>query len=242
MQRDVVDQMDTNNIMNQRQVQDLTRNYTKAIDDQKQRIESDANNASVMMGSTGRLSSRNMINAIHQTLDNNTKVYNDLVSQQDVMTKRLAQDLDMATKTLSKAYNDAVSDDMQEALRGINALDSTGAMNTKAGLIQARSVIDGVLQNKVTNLNAYYQGLNSLNEQYKSLNDDSLKQKKVDDTVTKTMNDGYLYNANGTKIVNDSGVPLTYNPQKQIESAIKNDDGSTTILYKDGSFDTKKFG
>ena len=241
-QRDIVDQMDTNNIMNQRQVQDLTRQYTMAKDTQKQRIESDANNASVMMGSTGRLSSRNMINAIHQVLDENEKVYNDLVSQQDVMTKRLAQDLDMATKTLSKAYNDAVSDDMQQALKGINALDSTGAMNTKAGLIQARSVIDGVLQNKVTNLNSYYQGLNTLNEKYKAYQAEAAGMKKVDQDLTKTMNDGYLYNANGTKIVNDSGVPLTYNPQKQIETSIKNDDGSTTILYKDGSFDTKKFG
>jgi hypothetical protein len=242
LQRNVVDQMDTNNIMNQRQVQDLTRQYTQAIDTQKQRMEADANNVSVMQGSTGRLSSRNMINAIHQTLDNNTKVYNDLVSQQDVMTKRLAQDLDMATKTLSKAYNDAVSDDMQQALKGINALDATGAMNTKAGLIQARSVIDGVMQNKVTNLNSYYQGLNTLNEKYKAYNEEALGQKKVDQELTKTMNDGYMYNANGTKIVNDSGVPLTYNPQKQIESVIKNDDGSTTILYKGGTHETQQFG
>ncbi len=242
MQRDIVDQMDKNNIMNQRQVQDLTREYTIAKDKQKERMEADANNMSVMQGSTGRMQSRNMVNAVHQVLEDNVKVYNDLVSQQDVMTKRLAQDLDMATKTLSKAYNDAVSDDMQQALKGINALDATGAMNTKAGLIQARSVIDSLMQSKVTNLNAYYQGLNTLNEKYKTYQAEATAQKKVDQDLTKTMNDGYLYNANGTKIVNDSGVPLTYNPQKQIESAIKNDDGSTTILYKDGSFDTKQFG
>lgn len=242
MQRDIVDQMDKNNIMNQRQVQDLTREYTIAKDKQKERMDADANNMSVMQGSTGRMQSRNMMNAVHQVLEDNVKVYNDLISQQDVMTKRLAQDLDMATKTLSKAYNDAVSDDMQKALQGINALDSTGAMNTKAGLIQARSVIDGMMQNKVTNLNSYYQGLNVLNEKYKAYSAEATAQKKVDQDLTKTMNDGYLYNANGTKIVNDSGVPLTYNPQKQIESAIKNDDGSTTILYKDGSFDTKQFG
>lgn len=242
MQRNIVDQMDTNNIMNQRQVQDLTRQYTIAKDNQKNRMEADANNMSVMQGSTGRLSSRNMMNAVHQVLDENDKVYNDLVSQQDIMTKRLAEDLDMATKTLSKAYNDAVSDDMQKALQGINALDSTGAMNTKAGLIQARSVIDGMLQNRVTNLNSYYQGLNTLNEKYKTYQAEATAQKKVDQELTKTMNDGYMYNANGTKIVNESGVPLTYNPQKQIESVIKNDDGSTTILYKGGTHETQQFG
>lgn len=242
MQRNIVDQMDTNNIMNQRQVQDLTRQYTIAKDNQKNRMEADANNMSVMQGSTGRLSSRNMMNAVHQVLDENDKVYNDLVSQQDIMTKRLAEDLDMATKTLSKAYNDAVSDDMQKALQGINALDSTGAMNTKAGLIQARSVIDGMLQNRVTNLNSYYQGLNTLNEKYKTYQAEATAQKKVDQDMTKTMNDGYMYNANGTKIVNESGVPLTYNPQKQIEGTLKNEDGSTTILYKDGTHETKQFG
>ena len=189
MQRDIVDQMDKNNIMNQRQVQDLTREYTIAKDKQKERMDADANNMSVMQGSTGRMQSRNMVNAVHQVLEDNVKVYNDLVSQQDVMTKRLAEDLDMATKTLSKAYNDAVSDDMQQALKGINALDSTGAMNTKAGLIQARSVIDGVMQNKVTNLNSYYQGLNVLNEKYKAYSAEATAQKKVDQDLTKTMND-----------------------------------------------------
>lgn len=48
MQRDITDQLDQTNIMNQRQVQDLTRQYNQAIDQQKQRMEADANNTSIM--------------------------------------------------------------------------------------------------------------------------------------------------------------------------------------------------
>jgi hypothetical protein len=35
---------------------------------------------------------------------------------------------------------------------------------------------------------------------------------------------------------------MTYNVQKQVQSVMKEDDGSTTILYKDGTHENKKFG
>lgn len=188
-----------------------------------------------------------------QVLDNNQKVYNDLISQKDIMTKRLAQDLDMATKTLSKAYNDAVSQDMQEALKGINALDTTGAMNTKAGLIQARSYIDSILQNNIQNLTNYYGGLQTINKQYQAYHQEYLDQQKagkeeqmarqtVDTEITNNNADGYAYNKFGEKIVGASGIPVTYTANKQIQNVIDNGDGTSTFIYKNGTYETKNLG
>lgn len=149
------------------------------------------------------------------------------------MTKRLAQDLDMATKTLSKAYNDAVSQTMQDALKGINALDTTGAMNTKAGLIQARSYIDSILQNNLQNLTNYYGGLQTINKQYQAYHQEYLDQQKalkeeqmarqtVDIEITNNNADGYAYNKFGEKVVGESGIPVTYTANKQIQNVIDN--------------------
>lgn len=149
------------------------------------------------------------------------------------MTKRLAQDLDMATKTLSQAYNDAVSQTMQDALKGINALDTTGAMNTKAGLIQARSYIDSILQNNLQNLTNYYGGLQTINKQYQAYHQEYLDQQKalkeeqmarqtVDIEITNNNADGYAYNKFGEKVVGESGIPVTYTANKQIQNVIDN--------------------
>lgn len=253
VQRNIVDQLDQTNIMNQRQVQDLTRQYSQAIDNQKQRMEADANNTSIMQGSSGRLQSRNMMNGVRQVLDNNTKVYNDLVSQQDVMTKRLAEDLDMATKTLSKAYNDAVSQDMQEALKWINALDTTGQMNTKAGLLQARSYIDGILQKNLQNLTNYYGGLQTINKQYQEYHQEYLDQQKIareeeqgrktiDVDITNNNSDGYAYNKYGERVMWSSGLPVTYTANKPIQNVIDNGDGTSTFIYKNGTYETRQLG
>lgn len=63
-------------------------------------------------------------------LDTNKNIYTQLVSNKDRDIARLAEDLKYAQTIASNEYNDKISDDMQNMLKNIQALDKTGSLAT----------------------------------------------------------------------------------------------------------------
>jgi hypothetical protein len=228
--------------LNDQRVADLTQQYDNAITQQKQRMDADSNNMNVVMGTAGRLKSRNMQNAVSQALDVNRNIYTQLVSNKDRDIARLAEDLKYAQTVASNEYNDTISKDMSKMLESIQALDKTGSLATQQGLVQARSFVDSVVSNSIQHQADYYNKLTFIAQRFDQYQKEALENSKVDSSVTSQMNDGYLYSATGSIIKDQQGQPMTYNVQKQVQSVMKEDDGSTTILYKDGTHENKKFG
>jgi hypothetical protein len=66
-----------------------------------------------------------MVNSVNQMLDNNKRIYNDLVSNKDRDLKRLAEDLKYAKDMASEDYNRRIDDEKQAMLKSIKALDDT---------------------------------------------------------------------------------------------------------------------
>lgn len=222
--------------LNDQRVADMTQQYDTAIQNQKNKMEADANNMSVALGTGGRLQSRNLQNAITSMLDVNKNIYSQLVSNKDRDIARLAEDLKYANTTASNTYNDNVSKQMQDMLTNIQALDKTGSLQTAQGLVQARSFIDATISNNMQHQSDYYSKLSYISQRFDKYREEAGQFKTVDDSVTKTMNDGYLYNSQGAKIndpssgqplrvANTSGTLITKDP-------IVLQDGSKAFVYQ----------
>ena len=194
--------------LNDRRVQDLTQQYDNAIQQQKQRIDADANNMWVVLWTAWRLQSRNMVNAVNQVLDNNKNIYNQLISNKDRDIQRLGEDLAYAQKVASNEYNDMVSQEMQDMLKNVQALDSSGSLNTAQGLLQARDFLDKTISNNMQHQADYYNKLSYISQRFDAYHKEALELWKVDDSVTKTMNDWYLYNSQWTRIKGENGQPI----------------------------------
>lgn len=236
--------------LNDQRVADLTQHYDNAIRDQKNKMEADANNMAMVQGTAGRLQSRNMQNAITQMLDVNKNIYSQLVSNKDRDIARLAEDLKYANTVASNEYNDKVSSQMQDMLKNIEALDKTGSLQTAEGFKQARSFIDATISNNMQHQSDYYNKLSYISQRFDKYREEAGKFKTVDDSVTKTMNDGYLYNSQGAKIndpstgqplrvANTSGTLLTKEPITMTDGSkafvYQNTDGTTRVEKIEGT-------
>lgn len=194
--------------LNDQKVQDLTQQYDNAITSQKQRMEADANNMAMVQGTSWRLQSRNMMNWINQILDTNKNIYNQLVSNKDRDIQRLAQDLEYAQKIASNEYNDMVNQEMQDMLKWIQALDSSWSLATAQWLVQARDFIDKTISNNMQHQADYYNKLWFIAQRFDAYHKEALQASTIDDSVTKTMWDGYLYNAQWMRVKDENWQPL----------------------------------
>jgi len=234
--RDLTLKQDRTNALNERAVSDATRAYDEAMGKQKQRMEADANNMSVVQWTAGRLKSRNMLNAINQVLDNNKNIYTSLAIWKERELQRIAEDLKYETELIGNQYNDAVDEGMQIMLKNIAALDSTGQMNTKMWLMQARSFVQKTLENNFQASTSYYNALSVLDQKYTTLREEKKTQTKYDDNITKQMNDDYLYNASWERMTDSKGNNLKI--QKPVgwtpitKEPITLPDGSMAMIYQ----------
>jgi hypothetical protein len=103
-----------------------------------------------------------------------------------------------------------------------------------------------MLSDQVASSQNFYQRVSAINDLYESAYKNAQEYAKPSMEMTEMMNQGQkvgtLYNAMGQPITGIDGQPVTFNVQKGVQSVMKEDDGSTTILYKDGTFENKKFG
>jgi primosomal protein N' len=108
-----------------RQMADATAQVENANAKAKADLEANANNFSILQGTTGRLKSRNMANAISQQLDMSKKIYTDLIATNDRYLKAVAEEYQYTNTVASNEYNDAMGRMKQDLLRKVEALQKT---------------------------------------------------------------------------------------------------------------------
>jgi len=203
LNRDTTLQSNRNQQVYDQNVKNITAQYDTAIEKAKQNVSDTMNNMSVIAGTSGRLQSKNLTNAIHQQLDNSKKNYNDLVSAKDRDLASLASDLKYKTDMLSNEYNDKMTAQMDDILKTIKTLDTAWELDTAQGLTNAKSFLRKSLDATQASTQTYYDSLKYLNDYFTQQKTDMRALNKIDSDVTKTMNDWYLYNANGSKVTNE---------------------------------------
>lgn len=245
--RDTTQRLAFDKANNDAQVQQAKEQYAAAMAAQKTRMDADQNNLATALGTSGRLASHNAKAAAHAALAQNETVYAGMVSARDNALSQLARNLQYSSKQISDAYNDSVSQSMQDALKKIEALDKTGAMNSAEGLIKARDYVDKVNADYLQHTNNYVNQLTALNAMYSQQAEQLKAANTVDDKVTSTMNDGYLYNAQGARVVGAEGNPIRVSNTSGTlltKEPITLNDGSKGFVYQnaDGTTRVEKIG
>lgn len=211
-QRDTTNSIARNQQVAAQNTQMAQNQYNEALASQKAKMAADQNAMAYQMESAGRLDSSAMHQGINDLMQRNQDTYNRMVSSKDTTVKGIADQLSYQTQVLSNAYNDKVSDTQQTLLRQVQAMNSTGQMDTPQGLITARSYLDKTLSDYAQHQSIYYQQLSTLNDMYEKRHTEALTAQTVDPTVTNSHNDEYMYNQYGQHVVdNTTWLPMKRN-------------------------------
>lgn len=211
-------------------------------------MDADANNMSIAQGVSGRIQSQNMANAVKQQLNLNQKVYDEMVATQDRYLSILAEEFKYENTRASNEYNDAMAKVKQDLLSKINGLIATGVMNTKSGLLQAQSFVDGATQAGNMAMQQYSYNLAVGAERAKVLAEQVKARNAYSDEITNQMNDGFLYTAGGTRMEDAQGNPIKaptdVNGTPMFKEPQKADDGTYFQAYRqpDGTIKTVTLG
>jgi len=234
--RDLWLKQERTNELNQQRADATIKQYNEAIMKQKQAMDNMANNLWVVQGTAGRLKSRNMVNAIGQVLGNAQNHYAELVKSKDRDLLTIANDLKYETELIWNQYNDAVTSEQQDMLKKIASLDSTGRLNTREWLLQARNFVQSTLENTYSHSQQYYNALNALDLKYTNLKTEKAVTNKYDDNVTTQMNDWYLYNASWQRMTDPNGNYLKVTKPAGWTAITKEPislpDGSMAMIYQ----------
>lgn len=173
------------NQANDRQNAQIKQQYDTAIDQQKNRIEANANNMGVVSDTAGRLQSRNMANAILTQMNEQQRILDNLYQSKDWALAEVASNAKYNHDVLSNAYNDAMSAFDKQVQEQIKNLSDTGMAKTAEGLRMAQSAIE---QSQLKKLQAGYQYATGLKQAVEVVKM-QIEQKKPDTDQTNLYND-----------------------------------------------------
>jgi hypothetical protein len=115
-------------------------------------------------------------------------------------------------------------------------------MNTASGLLQVKDFISSTLSAGDMAMQQYSYNLQIGQERVKAMAEQMKSQNQFSSEMTEASKSPYLLNTSGGIMKDESGNPILKNITKPVQSVMKEDDGSTTILYKDGTFENKRIG
>lgn len=220
--------------------------FAQQADAAKKNVDNVTRNMYMARGMAGSAQIEGINNVTKQEIDRAVNNYNSLISSQDNFLKKMADDLKYNKDTLTNEFNDNISKAQAEMLSKINAINKTGEMDTALGMQKARSFLDQMLSDQVNSTQNYYGRVKALNDLYETSKTNAVKYSSPSVEMSQMMNQGKstgtLYNALGQPIMGIDNQPITYNISKEIQNVSKEQDGSTTIFYKDGTYENKKLG
>lgn len=185
-----------------------TAQFQADVEQAQRNIATTNQNMALVTGMSGPLRSSDVASATSNAIANSQATYNNLVRSNDYEMAQLANNYQVATKSLLNAYNDRVSTTTQKLLSNISALDATGEFGTKLGLLKGQDLIDQALNDNLNSQQFLADRMNMISKIALEQQTIALAQAKIDDGVTKTINDGYAYNSNGIRLKNANGEPI----------------------------------
>lgn len=185
-----------------------TAQYQADLEQAQRNIATTNQNMALVTGMSGPLRSSDVASATNNAIANAQATYNNLVRSNDYEMAQLSNNYHVATKQLLNAYNDRVSTNTQKLLSNISALDATGEFGTKLGLLKGQDFIDQALNDNLNSQQFLADRMNMMSKIALEQQTMALAQAKIDDGVTKTINDGYAYNSNGIRLKNAQGQPI----------------------------------
>lgn len=173
-----------------------TAQFQADVEQAQRNIATTNQNMALVTGMSGPLRSSDVASATSNAISNSQATYNNLVRSNDYEMAQLANNYQVATKSLLNAYNDRVSGTTQKLLSNISALDATGEFGTKLGLLKGQDLIDQALNDNLNSQQFLADRMNMMSKIALEQQTMALAQAKMDDAVTKTINDGFAYNSN----------------------------------------------
>lgn len=231
------------------QLDETQRKYDEAIAAQQDRMNKDAANAGVILGTQGAARSMRAQQAVAAMNQKNRDLYSSMIISKDRATQQMAEGLKRAQESMDLKYKEQVTAAQDEMLKQLRAMDSTGELNSKKGFEVARSFLESTLDQTIGAQEDYVAGLTAGYEQWKAQAEATKAQSEVDTNLTKQMNDGFVYNKFGQKVQQEDemGNPayVTYevaNDEKFLSNVTLPDGTNGAIMQKsDGSTYLKEF-
>lgn len=185
-----------------------TAQFQADVEQAQRNIATTNQNMALVTGMSGPLRSSDVASATSNAIANSQSVYNNLVRSNDYEMAQLSNNYQIATKQLLNQYNDRVSSNTQKLLSNISALDATGEFGTKLWLLKGQDLIDQALNDNLNSQQFLADRMNMMSKIALEQQTLALAQAKMDDGVTKTINDWYAYNSNGIRLKNAQGQPI----------------------------------
>lgn len=185
-----------------------TEQFKADVEQAQRNIANTNHNMALVTGMSWPLRSSDVASGTSNAIANAQATYNNLVRSNDYEMAQLANNYQVATKSLLNQYNDRVSTTTQKLLSNISALDATGEFGTKLGLLKGQDLIDQALNDNLNSQQFLADRMNMMSKIALEQQTMALAQAKMDDAVTKTINDGFAYNSNWIRLKNAQGQPI----------------------------------
>lgn len=192
---------------------DLTANAKTAqfqadVQQAQRNIATTNQNMALVTGMSGPLRSSDVASATSNAIANAQATYNNLVRSNTYEMAQLSNNYHMATKSLLNQYNDRVNSSTQKLLSDISALDATGEFGTKLGLLKGQDLIDQALNDNLNSQQFLADRMNMMSKIAVEQQTQQLALAKWDNDMTKSINDGFVHNAQWTILKDAQGNPM----------------------------------
>ncbi len=146
-------------------------------------------------------------------------------------------------RELQEDLDSNVSQSVQKQMANLGLLIQSGKLDSVEAINKARSDLKETLSSEYNQfLQKNFEASKFVLQQAEKRLEEARKDTTFSKDFTQQVNDGFIYNAAGKKMVDSAGQPLKGSQMKPIEQSIDNKDGTYSILYKDGTFETIKAG
>lgn len=210
----------------------------KGLDDLRQ-------NTGFLTGTAGWAQSDQAVGAAKNQLDMAQTTFDRIMEIRELSNQGFDRQFENKMRDLNSQLNFNLEQTQVQALNDISTVEAqiaSGSLTPDEGLekIQGLMEVAGTKNIDLINNNVAMRELELNN--YNQMIDEYQARITPDLAITEQMQDGFLYNAQGQKVMNNNGQPLQYDQSKKVVDRIQNKDGSMTMLYEDGTFDNINFG
>lgn len=200
-------------------------------------------NAGYFAGAAGFPQTEQGLKAQRQQVQRASELVGRIQQLNDLQMQGMGTDLAKTMRELNEQLDSNVSRAVQESLANLGVLKEMGKLDSVEAINKARNDLRDTLNNRYNDFvkNTFELSKLAYEKAEKGL-DAYNKSREFSSEYTNQKNDGIMYSASGAPLLDALGQPITYNPTKSVRSTIDNGNGTYSILYEDGTYDSIKAG
>lgn len=211
------------------------------LDAAKASLAKSVNNANYFRGATGFAQTQTALQAQSDQLDKARNLIKDIENLNSISEKIDANVYASKMRDLQEALDSNVSQSIQKQMANLGILIQTGKLDSVEAINKARTDLKETLTNEYnTFLQKNFEASKFVLQQAEKALESVKKDNTYSKDVTAAHPDGFMYSANNTVMRDSLGQPIRVT--KGVDEKIDNKDGTYTLRYSDGTWETRQAG